>query len=370
MEKIPQLRPTAAYISLKNLAGNLLAARQVVDKRGRKTKIMLLVKANAYGHGLVEVSKYTQSKKLCDFLGVATIEEGLQLRQAGITLPVLVLGSIFPFEGFEYAIKNGLSFTVASVRAAKYVADIAPKMPKPALCHIKQETGMARIGSRRPAALEILKILSAADNVKVEGVYSHLSSAQNDTKYTAQQIAYFREFLAAAEEAKLDVGLKHIAASAGFLNYPEAAFDMVRLGHLAYGLEKGFEPVLTLKSRVVFIKDVRLGARVSYDGAFTCGRPSKIATVPIGYGDGYPRALSAKGTVLIRGKQCPVIGNITMDMLMVDITDLGDIPVGEEVTLIGGPLSAAAVARAAGAIDYEITTALNARVPRVYDEEF
>lgn len=232
---------------------------------------------------------------------------------------------------------------------------------------------MGRIGSRKPAALEILRILNKSEYVTVEGTFSHFSSAENDEAYTNTQLEYFKDLLACAEAEGLDTGLAHLAATPGFLNYPKAWFDMVRLGHLAYGLEEGFSPVLSLRSKVVFIKDVRAGAGISYGHTFEPKTPAKIATIPIGYGDGYHRVLSNKAQVLINGVRCPVVGNITMDMLMADITALGDIPVGSDVVLIGAQgkeaITAAELAELAGTIDYEVLTSLTARVPRIPTQE-
>jgi len=362
---MPILRPTVAEINLNALKNNILKARALIAQRkAGNPKIFLLVKANAYGHDAGLIAKYAQDNKLADFLGVASIEEGLELRQKNITLPILVLGSIWPFECFEYAIKNNISVTVASVRAAKFLAELSAKLKIKARAHVKQETGMNRIGSRKPAALEMLKILNAAPYVEVEGTFSHFSCAE-DAEYSKQQLIYFTELLAEAKAQGLNTGLRHLSASPGFLRYPQAQFDMVRLGHLAYGLEDGYEPVLSLKSKVVFIKDVRENVKIGYGGTFITKRPSKIATVPVGYGDGYPRFLSNKAEVEILGKRCPQIGNITMDMMMVDITELGDIKIGTEVILIGKNLPALELAEKCGTIDYEILTSIARRVPRL-----
>lgn len=370
MTNIPILRPTCAVINLENLAFNLRKARNILDDNNRKDcRILLLVKANAYGHNAVLISKYAQDNKLCNAFGVASIEEGIELRENGIVLPVLVLGSIFPFDCFEYALKYGLSVAVASIRAAKYIVELSSKLKITAKCHIKQETGMGRIGSRRPAALEMLRILNSGEYVKVEGCFSHFSSADESAEYTQKQFGYFKDFLADAAAENLNTGIAHICASSGFLNFKNAIFDMVRLGHLAYGLEDGYKPVLSLKSKVVFIKDVREGTAISYGRKYICKTASKIATIPVGYGDGYHRCLSGKAKVLINGQFCPVLGNITMDMLMADITALGDIPVGSEVVLIGRQgdkeIPAKELAALAGTIDYEILTGIMARVPRI-----
>ena len=371
---LPLLRPTYAKINLKALKENLLKAKNICMRKTIVPKIMLLVKANAYGHGADLISTYAQKNNLCDAFAVASIEEGVFLRNIGIKKPILVLGSIYPFECFEYALKYNLSVAVASVRAAKFIVNLATKLKITAKCHVKQETGMGRIGSRRPAALEILRVLNKGGKyVCVEGCFSHFSSADGktaeDKKYTLKQLEYFKEFLCQAKAEGLNTGLAHISASSGFINYPKYSFDMVRLDHLAYGLEKGYKPVLSLHSRIVFIKDVRKGTAVSYGRKFCCKKASKIATIPLGYGDGFLRALGNKASVLIEGKKCPIIGNITMDMLMADITKLGDIKVGTAVVIIGEQkgqkISASDIAKIAGTIDYEILTLLNKRIPRI-----
>jgi alanine racemase len=367
--QIPVLRPTAAYIDLAALRFNLDKARFIARSRGgHQPKILFTVKANAYGHGMLPAALYAQKAGLCDAFGVASIEEGIILRRGGVSKPVLVLGSVYPFEYFEYAVRNNLAVTIAGVRAANYIKELAAKLKINISCHIKQETGMNRIGSRSPAALETLKILNDTPYIKIGGCYSHFSCAV-DADYTALQVEYFKEFLARAAALGLQTGLAHIAASAAFLKYPDLGFDMVRLGHLAYGLEEGFKPVLSLKSKVVFIKDVRAGVAIGYGQNFITKKPSKIATIPIGYGDGYHRALSNKADVLINAFRCPLIGNIAMDMVMADITDLGDIPVGSEVVLIGvqgkEEITAKELADLSGTIDYEILTSLTSRVPRV-----
>lgn len=373
-QTLPLLRPTYVKVDLLALKENLLKARSICARKNIVPKIMLLVKANAYGHGAVLVSSYAQKNNLCDAFAVASIEEGITLRTNGITKPILVLGSIFPFECFEYALKNNLSVAVASVRAAKFIVKLANDLKITAKCHVKQETGMGRIGSRKPAALEILRILNKGGKyVCVEGCFSHFSSADGktseDKKYTLKQLEYFKEFLCQAKAEGLNTGLAHISASSGFINYPKCSFDMVRLGHVAYGLEKGYKPVLSLHSKIVFIKDVRKGFCISYGRRHCCKKPSKIATIPIGYGDGFIRALGNKAQVLIEGKKCNIVGNITMDMLMADITKLGDIKVGSSVVLIGKQkgqtISALDLAKIAGTIDYEILTLLNTRIPRI-----
>ena len=366
---IPLLRPTFAEVDLTQLAANLARVRGAV---GANVKLLTLVKANAYGHGAVPVSQFLQENKLCEFLGVASVEEGLQLRQAGITLPILVLGSIYPFEAFEYAIKNNLAVTIASLEAARAVCQIAEKLKQPAFCHVKQDTGMGRIGTRRGKVVEVLAELANHPYIVLDGLYTHLSSVETDPAFTEEQIGYYRDTLTNMQLRGIKVNLRHVAASAAIDARPDAHYDMVRPGHSAYGLEKGYEPILSLKTRVVYVKDVPAGGSISYGRSFVADKPMKVATLPLGYGDGYLRALSNKADVLIKGKRCRVLGNVTMDMMMVDITDVAPVCVGEEVVVVGKQgceeITLSELAQKAGTIDYELCTLLSARVPRIYQK--
>jgi len=361
------LRPTWAEVDLTKLAANLVRVRAQVAP---SVKLLTLVKANAYGHGAVPVSQFLQTKQLCEFLGVASVEEGLQLRQAGIELPILVLGSIYPFEAFEYAIKNKLAVTIASLEAANAVCQIAEKLEQTAYCHVKQDTGMGRIGTRRGKVIDVLQTLAKHKYIVLDGLYSHLSSVDTDPVYTDEQIGYYRDTLTNMQLRGISVRHRHLAASAALVARPDIHYDMVRPGHSAYGLEKGYEPVLSLKTKVVYVKDVPAGASISYGRSFIADKPMKVATLPLGYGDGYLRALSNKADVLIKGKRCRVLGNITMDMMMVDISSVAPVSVGEEVVVVGKQggekITLDELAQKAGTIDYELCTLLSARVPRVY----
>ena len=365
--EMPILRPTIAEVDLTKLSRNLAKVRGLV-KPG--VKLLTLVKANAYGHGAVPVSRFLEENKLCEFLGVASVEEGLQLRNAGIKTPILVLGSIFPFEAFEYAIKNDLAVTIASLEAAQAVCEIAEKIGKKAFCHVKQDTGMGRIGTRRGKVMDVIEALAKSPHVILDGLYTHLSSVDTDPAFTEEQIGYYRDTLTNVQLRSVFINHRHVAASAAIQARPDAHYDMVRPGHSAYGLEEGYEPVLSLKTKVVYVKDVPAGSSISYGRSFIAPKPMKVATLPIGYGDGYLRALSNKAEVLIKGRRCRVLGNVTMDMMMVDITAVAPVPVGEEVVIVGKQgsqeITWAELARLAGTIDYELCTLLAVRVPRIY----
>ncbi len=361
----PILRPTVAEVDLKKMARNLHKVRARVGN----AKILTLLKANAYGHGAVPVGLYLQENNLCDFFGVASVEEGLQLRAAGVTLPVLVLGSIYPFEAFEYAIKNNLAITIASQAAADAVCEIAAKVGKKALCHVKQDTGMGRIGTRRANVFGVIETLANNPHVILDGLYTHLSSADTDPAFTEEQVGYFRDTLTNVRLHGIHINHIHMAASPGVAARTDIYYDMVRPGHALFGLEAGYEPILSLKTRIVYVKDVPAGSSISYGRSFIAQKPMKVATLPVGYGDGYLRAFSNKADVLIGGKRCRVLGNVTMDMMMVDITDV-NASVGDEAVLAGRQgdeeITWAELAQKAGTIDYELCTLLMPRVPRIY----
>ena len=367
--QMPILRPTIAEVDLKKLARNM---RKVHEQAGPGVKVLTVLKANAYGHGAQKLGQFLQQNRLSDFFGTASVEEGLALREAGVTLPVLVLGSIYPFEAFEYAINHNLAVTIASLDAAKAIADIAAKLGKKALCHVKQDTGMGRIGTRRGGVFNVIEFLAHNPHTVLDGLYTHLSSVESDPAYTEEQIGYYRDTLTNVKLHDIHINYCHVAASSAITARPDAHYDMVRTGHSAFGLEKGFEPIMSLKTRVVYVKDVPAGSSISYNRSFIAPCAMKVATLPLGYGDGYLRALSNKAEILIRGKRCRVLGNVTMDMLMVDISQAGPVCVGDEAVIVGRQgdeeVTFAELAQKAGTIDYELCTLLMPRVPRIYKE--
>ena len=366
---LPILRPTVAEVDLKKLARNM---RKVHEQAGPGVKVLTVLKANAYGHGAEKLGCFLEQNHLSDFFGTASVEEGIGLRRAGVSLPILVLGSIYPFEAFEYAIENKLAITIASMDAAQAISQIAAKMGKTALCHVKQDTGMGRIGTRRGNVFHVIEFLARQPHVVLDGLYTHLSSVETDPDYTEEQIGYYRDTLTNVKLHGIHINHCHVAASSAITARPDARYDMVRTGHSAFGLEKGFEPILSLKTRVVYVKDVPAGSSISYNRSFIAPRAMKVATLPLGYGDGYLRALSNKGEILIRGQRCRVLGNVTMDMLMVDITQAGPVAVGDEAVVVGrqsdDEITWAELAQKAGTIDYELCTLLMPRVPRIYKE--
>lgn len=360
-------RPTWAEVDLSRLRSNL---KRFKSRMPPKTKLMFVVKANAYGHGAVPCAKAAESSKDADWLGVSSVEEGLILRQAGVRLPVLILGSLYPFESLSAAAENGLIATVASLEAARRLSAAARRLRRPARCHIKMDTGMNRIGVGQEALLRVVEYLAPQKNVRMEGIYTHLSCADSSRAFTAAQLSRFKNALAAIEKNGTRVPLRHAANSVGALKYPSSRWDMVRPGLAIYGLYPGFEPILELKTKVVFIKNVSRGAAIGYGAGFRTRRPSRIATIPVGYADGFSRGLSDAGSALVGGRLCPVVGKISMDMTTLDVTGVKNARVGDEVVLIGsqkrGQITAREIAGVLKTIPYEVVCSISSRVPRVY----
>lgn len=362
-------RPSWVEVELGRLRENLRRFRSGIPRRVR---ILFVVKADAYGHGAVVVSRAAEASGAVSWLGVSSVEEGVLLREAGIRSRILILGSLYPFESFRAAVRCGLTPTVASLEAARRLVEACRKSPRaPVPCHVKLDTGMGRIGMGWPSGRQLVDYLSERREVALEGVYTHLARAETDRRYTALQLGRFRSAARDIRNAGLRVPLLHAANSAAALSLPASRWDMVRPGLAMYGLYgRGFKPVLSLKSRVVFIKNVGAGTAIGYGGSHICRRPARIATLPIGYADGVPRVLSNRAQVLVHGGRCPIVGTITMDMMMVDVTGVPRVRVGDEVVLVGRSgreeVSVSELARLAGTVPYEIVTRLSSRLPRVY----
>ncbi|MCX5783291.1 MAG: alanine racemase [Elusimicrobia bacterium] len=360
-------RPTYAEINMSAVRSNLLKARKII---GSDRKLLFAVKADGYGHGARELSIIAQKKRLCDFLGVACVEEGVLLREAGVKLPVLILGSMYPFESFVPALKNNLDISIASMAAARAAILFAQNLGVKARCHVELETGMNRTGARKPLAVEILRTLARSPNAKICGLYTHLSSPDSDAGYTKLQLKYFRQTIDECIQLGVPTGIRHAASSYAMKSFPQSLFNMARVGASVYGIIKGFKPAMSLKSAVIFIKDVKKGASIGYNRSYVCKRAMRVATIAIGYGDGYPRHLSNRGEFLIRGKRCRILGNVAMDMTMVDVTKVNGAAVGDEAVCMGCQggenITAEELAKKAGTISYEIVTRIGPRVPRIY----
>ena len=365
-------RPSRIVVDLAAIAGNLRAIRARVQR-----PVMAIVKANAYGHGLVAVARQLQAHGV-ERLGVAFVEEGIALRRAGITVPILVLGGIYAPQVGEY-LRHDLEITVSSLDKLRQVEAAAQALARRARIHLKIDTGMERIGVHSYSCAPFIEAALASRWCEIVGIYSHLACADDpDSGMTALQLERFAEACAHFPRLGAPMPLRHLANSGGVLHFPQTWLDLVRPGLILYGaspdpaarMDPALRPALALHSRVVYFKVVRAGRSVSYGATWTAPADTRVITVPLGYGDGYPRALSNRGQVLVRGVRRPIVGRICMDQFMVDLGPDGTAYNEDEVVLIGRQGGAAItveeLAAQAGTIPYELLTGLNERIPRRY----
>jgi alanine racemase len=366
------LRPTLVEVNLTRLTENLAAIRA----RVAPARVMAVLKANGYGHGMLEVARHMVACG-ADSLGVAFLEEGILLRQRGIEAPILVLGGIIGNQ-VPLFLQHDLTLTASSVEKLAQIEDAAREMGIKAKVHLKIDTGMERIGVHYYSAESLLEASLRCRHSTIEGIYSHFANADAaDLGHARLQLERFNEVLRFYERHSLTCPLRHMANSAAILQLPESAFDLVRAGILLYGVYPSVhvtrtvavQPALTWKSRVVFFKVVKPDHPVSYGSTWVSDHPVRVVTVPVGYGDGYFRSLSNRGQVMIRGKKYPVVGTVCMDQVMVNL-EWGTAFNDDEVVLLGRAgeqaITAEELAGWAGTIPYEILTNINTRVPRVY----
>ena len=366
-------RPTIAEIDLKALVFNY---RQIKRHIPKGVFILAVVKADAYGHGALPVSLKLE-KMGVEYLGVAIPEEGVELRKGGVKAPILIFGGIFKGDA-EEIIRYGLTPVVFDIESLKHLSKAAEKRKKKARVHIKVDTGMGRLGVPFELFPAFLKDLRKYPDIEIEGLLSHFSMTDGEKVYSAYQWKKYQEGLAMAREMGIFSRYLHMASSATLTTFPSYSGNLVRPGIMLYGsypspvIEKLIElrPVLTLKTRIHFLKSVPTGSRISYGGTFVTRRKSLIATLPVGYADGYSTFLSNQGEVLIRGRRAPVVGRVCMDLIMVDVTDIPGASKGDEVILIGRQgrerITADEIARKIGSIPYEVLCLIGKRVPRVY----
>jgi len=366
------VRPTHVEVDLRSLAENLAAIRRHVGP----AKVMTILKANAYGHGLVPVASH-MLRHGADYLGVAFLEEGILLRREGITAPILVLGGIAG-EQIPLFLKHDLTITAPSLEKLRLIDEAAAASGVRARVHLKVDTGMERIGIHYYSAESLLRASLECRHVQVEGIYSHFANADaEDLSHARLQLERFHEVLSFYEKHSLPVPLRHIANSAGILQLPESHLDLVRPGILLFGVYPSevcersvtVRAALTWKSRVAYFKVVKPGHPVSYGSTWQSDHPVRVITVPVGYGDGYFRSLSNRSEVIVRGQRYPVVGRVCMDQMMVNL-EQGTAYNGDEVILLGCSegqcITAAELAAWAGTIPYEVLTNINTRVPRLY----
>lgn len=364
-----------AYIHLDAVAENF---RRMKEKLREGVRMVAVVKTDAYGHGAVRLAQLVEPYDYIWGFAVAAVDEGRELREAGITKPILVLGYTFE-EDYAYMAQNGIRPAVFTVEMAARFCAAAKRLGVCAPVHIAVDTGMSRIGFADCAGSvdEVVQI-SRMGNLRIEGVFTHFARADERDKSAAlRQLSRFSVFCEALKKAGVDGFLQHCSNSAGILELPAANMDLVRAGITIYGIYPSEEmdrtfplcPVMELKSHVVHLKTIEPGTAVSYGGTFVADRRMRVATIPVGYGDGYPRSLSGKGYVLIRRQRAPILGRVCMDQFMVDVTDL-DVSLLDEVTLLGADGDAVITIDELGALSgrfpYEFVCDIGKRVPRVY----
>lgn len=365
-----------ANVNLDAICDNILNIKKLT---GEKTKLMAILKADGYGHGAIPIAQ-TLDHIGVDAFGIAIIEEGIQLRNAGIDKPILILGYT-PKEQYKELVEYNISQTIFQYDLAKELSDEALRQNKVAPVHIKLDTGMTRLGFRdTEESIDNIKKIAQLKGVKIEGLFSHFACADEADKTSANnQLKRFLYFVNRLEQEGIELPIKHIANSAAIIDMSEATFDMVRSGISTYGLYPSEEvdkeqlkltPALELKSHVSYVKDVEPGIGVSYGSTYVTRKKSRIATIPVGYGDGYPRQLSSKGRVIIHGKSAPILGRVCMDQFMVDVTHIDNVKQGDSVILIGRDgdqfISVEEIGAMVNSFNYEIICNIGKRIPRIY----
>lgn len=344
------------------------------------TKIMAVIKADGYGHGSVQIAQMLESVEYIWGFAVATLDEAIVLRSEGIKKPILVLGCVFPDQYLEM-LKYDIRMNVYTEEMAESISQMAARKGMTAYMHIKLDTGMGRLGfDISEDSVEAISRISKLRNVCMEGIFTHFAKADEiDKTFSDKQMSDFQWMIRRLGEKNVSFELEHCSNSAAIIDLPNANFDLVRAGIAIYGLYPSDEvnkeqvrlrPALALKSHVAFVKEIDKGTPISYGGTFVAEENMKIATIPVGYADGYPRSLSNIGYVLIRGKKAPIIGRICMDQFMVDVTSIEGVSFGDNVTLIGKDgnrtITVEDLGELSGRFNYEFICDLGKRIPRVY----
>lgn len=364
-----------ANIDLDAICHNL---RETRNKLSEDVKLMAIIKADGYGHGAVPIAMAVDS--IVDAFGVAIIEEAIELRKANVTKPILILGYTSPMQ-YEDLVNYDITQTIYTFDMARALSVCAKQLGKEAKIHIKLDTGMGRIGFKDTEdSVKIIKSINALPNIKITGMFTHFACADTTDKTSAnKQFARYQAFADRLENAGVKLPTKHAANSAAIMEMPRTYMNMVRSGISTYGLypsdevdkeQLGLRPALELITRVVYVKEVEPGTGIGYGSTFVAERKTRVATIPVGYADGYPRALSNKGYVIIQGKKVPIIGRVCMDQFMVDVTELSEVKEGDKVTLVGTDgnetITVEELADLAYTFNYEFVCDISKRVPRVY----
>ena len=365
------IRPLWIEVDLKILRQNL---RTIRAHLGRGIKIVATIKQSAYGHGLIPLARELALEGV-DFFGVGSIEEAITLREDGFSGSVIILSAVLNSFA-DFFVKYNVIPTLVDIDFAKKLNIAAAKKDKIIRVHIKIDTGMGRLGIYYKEAYAFIKKVNKLKNLFLEGIYTHFPVADTDSEFTNYQIGVFNQFIQQLRSEKISFKFHHCANSIGITNYPNAHFNMVRPGLILYGIKPShnikldLEPILCLKSKVIFVKKIQKGMSVSYGRTYIADKPRNIATVAVGYADGYPWNLSNRAKVIIADTFFEVVGRVCMDHIMVDLKDREDIKPGEEVILIGSAknnkISVESIADIAGTIPYEIVSRLSLKIPRIY----
>ena len=366
-----------AVVSLDAIAHNFAEMKKNIAEG---TKMIAVIKADGYGHGAEAIARLTDNYSYIWGYAVATAEEALQLRNAGVEKPILILGLVFE-EYFREMVAGDIRLTVCEYETAKKLSREAVRQDKTVHIHIGLDTGMSRIGfADTPESVEEIKKIAALDHLEIEGMFTHFARAdETDKTPAADQLNRYLAFAELLEKSGVHITLKHCSNSAGIIRMKEANLDAVRAGITIYGIYPSseverdivkLEPAMELKSHISYVKDLEPGASISYGGTYTADKKIRVATIPAGYADGYPRTLSNKGWVLIHGQKAPILGRVCMDQFMVNVSDIPDVKAGDEVTLIGKDgdefISIETFGDMSGRFSYEFACDISKRVPRVY----
>ena len=365
---------TRVKIDLDVIARNFDAVKKKVG-----VSVMAIVKADAYGHGAIQVARLLQDK--CSFFGVSSMLEAMELRQAGLSNPILVLGRT-PVSAFPLAIQQGIRPAIFHYNDALALSEAAQKSGHTALFHLAVDTGMSRLGFQATEeSLDICEKIAALPGIRAEGLFSHFATADSaDLERSRKQAALFDWFDGELKKRGIHIPIRHLDNSAGLMNF-DRHYEMVRSGIVTYGMYPSgevspelleLEPALQFLSRITHVKTLPAGREISYGGTYVTTKPTVVATIPVGYADGYRRQLSGKFHVLIRGKKAPILGRICMDMMLVDVTDIPEASVNDQVVLVGRSddevITMEEIAEAAGSFNYEFVCGISRRVPRIYTQ--
>jgi alanine racemase len=366
-----------AEVDLSALRGNLAWIRH---RLGAQSKIVTVVKADAYGHGLKQIAALLMQSGT-DIFGVANLTEAESIRSVGRGWPILMLGACLPHE-VTLAVRDGVRPTISSLEEARAFETAAARTKKTVVVHVKVDTGMGRLGVTSSRAVELVREIAALPHLKIEGIYTHYSSAEDDREFSRAQRLRFEKVVEELRASKRLPPLIHANNSAALLHEPESLYNVARPGLLVYGivppgrrrskaaLREHLHPALSLKSRVSLVKEIEKGTPLSYGGTFTASKRLRVATLTVGYGDGFPRAASNCAEVLVGGRRCPVLGRVTMDQTLVDVSKVEKVESGDEAVLIGrqgrGEITATELATWSETVPWEILTGITYRVPRIY----